>query len=235
MGGAAAVIHQRLLEDGTLAVMSKLTATQEKALAYIHDSLERTGVAPTLREICSYMGYSAIRSAQDLVTALRKKGYLIENERQTARGIIPTNLSRRLEGDDPDLVMVPCLGSVPAGNPLEAIEDHVATLRLSKSLLPKPTPRPEELFALRASGDSMSGAGILDGDWLVVRMANEAPKDTIVVAQVDSEVTVKRLKQDKRLGWYLQPENPRFKPLYAAEHPFSVVGQVVALQRALLS
>lgn len=213
--------------------MSKLTATQEKALAFIYASLERNGVAPTLREICSHMGYSAIRSAQDLVSALRKKGYLIENERQTARGIVPTNLSRRPDSEDPDLVLVPCLGSVPAGNPLEAIEDHVATLRLSKSFLPKPAPRPEELFALRASGDSMIGAGILDGDWLIVRMANEAPKDTIVVARVDSEVTVKRLKQDQRAGWYLQPENPRFKPLYAAEQPFAIVGQVVALQRAL--
>lgn len=214
--------------------MSKLTATQEKALAFIRDSLDRHGVAPTLREICSHMGYRAVGSAQDLVSALRKKGFLVENDRQTARGLVPTDHGRRSETDDPELYLIPCLGSVPAGNPVEAIEDHVATLRLSKSLLPKPTPRPQELFALRASGDSMTGAGILDGDWLVVRVSDEAPKDTIVVARVDGEVTVKRLKKNKDAGWFLQPENPRFKPIYAAQHRFSIVGQVVALQRAIL-
>jgi repressor LexA len=214
--------------------MSKLTTTQEKALAFIRASIDRHGVAPTLREICAHMGYRAVGSAQDIVSALRKKGYLVENERQTARGIVPTDHGRRGEIDDPELFLIPCLGSVPAGNPVEAIEDHVATLRFSKSLLPKPTPRPDELFALRASGDSMIGAGILDGDWLVVRVSKEAPKDSIVVARVDGDVTVKRLKADKRSGWFLQPENPRFKPIYAADRQFSIVGQVLALQRSIL-
>lgn len=219
---------------GMLARMSKLTATQEKALTFIRASLDRYGVAPTLREICSHMGYRAIGSAQDLVNALRKKGYLVENDRQTARALVPTDHARRAESDDPDLYLIPCLGSVPAGNPLEAIEDHIATLCFSKALLPKPTPRSGELFALRASGDSMLGAGILDGDWLIVKVSEEAPKDTIIVARVDGEVTVKRLKRDPRAGWYLQPENPRFHPIYAAEHQFSIVGQVLALQRAMV-
>lgn len=217
--------------------MSKLTDTQAKALDFIKASIDRSGVAPTLREICSHMGYKAVGSAQDVVTALRKKGFLEENERQAARTFVLTPMARRqshipLSGD-PNTFVIPCLGTVPAGNPVLAIEERIGTLRMSISLLPKPLPRADELFALQATGDSMVAAGIFDGDWLVVRVNREPPKESIVVARIDGDVTVKRLKQDKTRGWYLRPENPRFSDIYA-EESFEVVGQVVALQRALI-
>ena len=220
--------------------MDKLTPTQNKALDYIRTSIERTGIAPSLREICSFMGYKAIGSAQDLVSALRRKGFLEENDRQTARTFIPTTFARRSsaravtpDAGDPNTYVIPCLGTVPAGNPVEAVEEHIGTLRMSIALLPKPQPRADELFALRATGESMIGAGILDGDWLVVKVEADPPKGTIVVARVESDVTVKRLARDKARGAFLQPENPRFTPVYADENPFTVVGRVVALQRAL--
>lgn len=217
--------------------MTKLTDTQTKALEFIRDSIERSGVPPTLREICGHMGYKAIGSAQDVLAALRKKGYLYENERQAARTyhLTPQARSMRVFAGDGDLntYVIPCLGSVPAGNPVEAVEEHVGTLRMSIGLLPKPQPKPEELFALRAKGHSMVNAGILDGDWLVVRYRNEAPKDSIVVARMEAgDVTVKRLMLHRADGWFLQPENPDFSPIYAKDEPFEVVGQVLALQRA---
>jgi repressor LexA len=217
----------------------KLTTTQAKALEYIRGAIERTGVPPSLREICSHMGYSAIGSAQDLLTALRRKGFIAENERQAARTILLTPMARQQvamsdEGDFNTFV-IPCLGAVPAGNPVEAVEDHIGTLRMSIALLPRPHPRADELFALRAVGESMIGAGILDGDWLVVKVQPSAPRDTIVVARVDGDVTVKRLVLDKaRNVFFLKPENPRFQPMYADEQPFEIVGQVVALQRSLV-
>lgn len=218
--------------------MAKLTPTQEKALAFIRSSLDQSGVAPTLREICAHMGYRAVGSAQDVVSALRRKGFLVEQGRQAARSIVPTErgargLAQALAAEmDAELFVVPCLGTVPAGNPIEAIEDHTATLSLSKTLLPKPLPRPEELFALRASGESMIGAGIFDGDWLIVRTATEAPKDSIVVARVEGEVTVKRLRHSRQ-GWFLAPENPKFAPIFAEQQSFALVGMVLALQRSL--
>ena len=133
---------------------------------------------------------------------------------------------------DANTFVIPCLGSVPAGNPVQAIEERIGTLRVSIGLLAKPQPRSDELFALRASGESMVGAGILDGDWLVIKVEKDSPKDSIVVARVDGDVTVKRLAKDKARGWYLQPENPRFEPIYADETGFDLVGRVVALQRA---
>jgi repressor LexA len=218
--------------------MSKLTPTQAKALDYIKSSIDRSGVAPTLREICSYMGYKAVGSAQDLVSALRKKGFIEENERQAARTYLLTSLARRQQhtADDGDFntFVVPCLGTVPAGNPALAVEERIGTLRMSIALLPKPYPRADELFALQAVGESMVNAGIFDGDWLVVRLRQEPPRDSIVVARVDGDVTVKRLMRDRERGWYLQPENARFHNIYADEaSSFEIVGQVVALQRAL--
>jgi repressor LexA len=226
--------HSRSLAKGA-DVLTKLTETQAKALEFIRTSIDKSGMAPTLRELCGHMGYSAVGSAQDVIMALRKKGFLLENDRQAARSYQLSALARTQrvttsEGDFNTFV-IPCLGTVPAGNPVEAVEDHIGTLRMSIALLPKPQPRPDELFALRARGDSMVGAGILDGDWLVVRLQKEAPKDSIVVARLDGDVTVKRLAHDKS-GWQLKPENPRFQPILASQEPFEVIGRVVALQRA---
>jgi repressor LexA len=183
-----------------------------------------------------HMGYSAVGSAQDVIAALRKKGFLQETDRQSARSFVPTKMAMGItntpsEGD-PNTFVIPCLGSVPAGNPIEAVEEQVGTLRLSIGMLPKPQPRSDELFALQASGESMIGAGILSGDWLVVKVQAEAPKESIVVARLDGDVTVKRLMRDKR-GWFLQPENPSFSPIHALDNPFEIIGQVVALQRTI--
>ena len=79
----------------------------------------------------------------------------------------------------------------------------------------------------------MVGAGILDGDFLVVKVNNDPKKSSIVVARLDGDVTVKRLMHDDKSGWYLKPENPRFKNIYASNDQFEVIGEVVALQRAL--
>lgn len=217
--------------------MEKLTPIQLKAMTFIRGSMDKTGTTPTLRELCEHMGYSAIGSAQDLIAALRRKGFLEEPSKQTARSLVPTIAGRDLieEDDqpfDPFTLALPCLGAVPAGNPVEAVEDRIGTLRISTSMIPKPMPARESMFALRAKGESMIHAGILDGDWLVVASQNSAPVQSIVVARVDGDATVKRLMKDRSRGWYLKPENPAFKPTFAEDRPFEIIGRVVALQRA---
>ena len=184
------------------------------------------------------MEFASIGSVQDVVAALRKKGFLEVPDKQVARALILTNMAEGLyavdAGDDElsdDVWTLPCLGAVPAGNPVEAIEARVGVMSFSAGLLPRPRPRRESLFGLRAKGESMIGAGILDGDWLVVQSRSEAPVGTIVVAKVEEEITVKRLMQDRRRGLYLQPENDAFQPIFGGEQPFSIVGRVVALQR----
>ncbi len=216
--------------------LNKLTPKQSKALSFIKRSISQSGNAPTLRELCSYMGYSAIGSAQDMVAALRKKGYLSTPEKQSARSLTLTKVSKELNSADlfdGNTYLVPCLGEVPAGNPLEAIEDKVATLRISVSMFKRPHPKPDQLFSVQAKGDSMLDAGILSGDWLVVKAQKEASPGTIVVARVDGDATVKRLMKDQK-GWYLKPENEAFSPIRPEPgQSFEIVGSVVALQRLL--
>jgi repressor LexA len=220
--------------------MEKLTPVQLKALTFIRLAISKSGTTPTLRELCEHMGYSAIGSAQDLIAALRKKGFLEEPSRQSARSLVPTlaakDISHSFEDEetDPFTFVLPCLGSVPAGNPIEAIEERIGTLRMSTSMLPKPHPPRSALFALKAKGESMINAGILDGDWLVVASQNTAPVSSIVVARLEGDATVKRLMKDKQRGWYLKPENPNFNPTYAEDRPFEIIGKVVALQRSIL-
>jgi repressor LexA len=218
---------------------SKLTDQQSKALEFIKNSVGKHGNAPTLRELCSFMGYSAIGSAQDVVAALRKKGYLQVPERQSARGLILAEKTISLGEDsrefDPNTFAIHCLGSVPAGNPLEAVEERIGTLRMSIMMFARPYPNRERLFAVRSSGQSMIEAGIHDGDWLVVLHESEGQEGDIVVARKGNDTTVKRLMKDK-LGWYLKPENPVYPVIRASDdEPFEIVGKVIALQRTFKS
>lgn len=219
--------------------MKKLTPRQQKAFEFIRTHTDRLGYAPTLRELCEYMGYKAVGSAQDVIASLRKKGYLTIPGRQVARSLALSDQGKRYYGvrvvdsrHADDSFLIPRLGSVPAGVPSEAIEDPSGALRVSSSLLPRWVRGSDKLFALQAVGLSMVQAGILDGDWLIVHQQNEAPPGTIVVAQVEGSATVKRLVYDKLQGWFLKPENPDFEEIYAERVPFEILGRVVALQRS---
>lgn len=227
----------------------KLTAIQEKALKFIERSIKTDGMAPTLRELCEYMGYSAVGSAQDLVKALKKKGYLKTLDRRVARSLIPQHmlaeqaalhdssearsLSHSQETDSNQMLFLPILGQVPAGKPNDQAENNLGFFPVSKSSLTSASASPKELFVLQTKGDSMNGAGILDGDWLIVKKSAHPEHGAIVVASVDGAVTVKRLVKDRKLSWCLQPENPHYPTVVGTEQPFEVVGKVVGLQRAI--
>ncbi|SMF72518.1 transcriptional repressor LexA [Pseudobacteriovorax antillogorgiicola] len=218
--------------------MDKLTSKQQKAFDFIRHHTESKGYSPSLRELCHFMGYKAVGSAQDVIASLRRKGYLELAAKQKARTLIITSQAKRKftttrVEEDFDTISIPQLGSVPAGLPVEAIPDAAGSLKVSPSLLPRPMPPRHKLFALQASGLSMIGAGILDGDWLIVKSQEEATPGSIVVALVDGDATVKRLMQDQDKGWYLKPENVDFKPIFASDNEFQVIGKVIGLQRTV--
>lgn len=219
--------------------MQKLTSRQTKAFEFIRSHSEEHGYAPTLRELCEFMGYKAVGSAQDVIASLRKKGYIITPSKQTARSLALTDRSKehynvQLENQWDNSLLVPRLGSVPAGNPIESVEDFSGAIRISSNMLPRwAANKPEKLFALQAKGESMVYAGILDADWLIVAQQNDAPSGTIVVADSQGSSTVKRLMHDPENGWYLKPENPAFNNLYARDEAFTILGRVVALQRVM--
>ena len=219
--------------------MDTLTLPQQKALEFITNHTERIGYAPTLREICKFMGYKAVGSAQDIVTYLRKKGFLIVPDKQAARCLILSDRAKEYckvkhpeSRQSGSFLSIPQLGSVPAGLPAEAIENFKGSVCIAPSMIPRWVRKPEKLFALQTKGLSMINAGIMDGDWLIVHQQEEAPSGSIVVAQLEGSATVKRLMQNEKKIWYLKPENPDFEEVYADRSIFTITGSVVALQRS---
>lgn len=218
--------------------MIRLSDRQREVFNLIRSILENTGMPPTFRDLAEAMGYRSVATVQEIVAALRDKGFLEPPEHSPRRSLQLTRKGRE-DGRsmfasllDDDAIAIPQLGSVPAGNPLEAIEDRIGVMSFSLAMLPRPRPRADQLFALRADGKSMIGAMIDDGDWLVVKSQSEADIGAIVVARVGDNATVKRLGRDPA-GWFLKPENPEFAVIRGSDDGFSIIGKVVAVVRTL--
>jgi repressor LexA len=205
--------------------MRGLTKRQQLVLEYIQDSIHERGYPPTLREIGAHFGIRSTNGVNDHLAALERKGYL-RREDMKSRALRPTALAGSVPRE------VPLLGRVAAGQPLLAIENLEASLRLDASLLPADATR---CFALRVRGDSMVGAGILDGDLVFVRQQDDAPSGAVVVALVGEEATVKRLHREAdRLR--LEPANPAVAPIVVGRddgRTVRVLGVVVGVYRRL--
>lgn len=186
-----------------------LTPKQESILRFIQDYSAENQVPPTLREIGRAFDLS-VGTVQDQVEALRRKGFLTR-EASRARGMrLPSGQNQ-----------VPILGRVFAGTLHAAYEDVEGHLAVEKSA------RMADLFALRVRGDSMTGAGIHDGDHVIVRRQPDAADGDIVVARLEDETTVKRLRA--RGGPpVLHPENPAYGDIAG---PFDIIGVVIELRR----
>ncbi len=196
--------------------MVPLTSTQRRVLDEVTRRIASGEPSPTLRELCSSFGWSSTGSARDALNALVRKGYLHPAEGRS-RGYQPTRPSS-------SAVRVPLLGEVPAGVPIEPIEFAESDL-----VVPEPIVPASASFALRVKGDSMTGVGIRDGDVVFVRRQPTADCGRIVVARVDGEVTVKRLRRE-RDRMTLVPENPRYESI-AVTPGTEIVGVVIGLVR----
>ena len=192
--------------------------TRGKVFRFVRDRLAG-GRPPTVREVMEAFEFRSPMTAQQHLDALVEEGRL-EKDAGKARGY-------RLAGE-PDAVarFVPLLGRVPAGPLDPAIEDREGYVAVQGA-------RPgSELFGLRVRGDSMSGAGILDGDIVVVRRQQKAETNDIVVAMVGDEATVKRLRV-RRNRVELHPENPRFEPIVPDDDDVQILGKVIEVRRYL--
>ncbi|MDX1696558.1 MAG: transcriptional repressor LexA [Ketobacteraceae bacterium] len=124
------------------------------------------------------------------------------------------------------LIELPVIGQVAAGTPIEAIENHDAQMVLPLGLF-----RQRPTYLLRVRGDSMQDIGIMDGDIIAVRKTDTSGEGKIVVARVDNEVTVKRLKLEKN-HIALMPENANYEPILVAPEDLVIEGEFVGLIRA---
>jgi repressor LexA len=177
-----------------------LTSHQQRVLAMIRHYLDQNGRAPSLREISENLGLSSHSSAQDYVETLIRKGALERLPHH--RGLRLAQRSRA-----PAAASLPLVGRVAAGSPIMSEGNIEADYAVDPALF-----RPRADFLLRVVGMSMRDAGIIDGDLLAVHRSQIAEDGSIVVARLDDEITVKRLRQHgKRL--LLLPENPDFEPI----------------------
>ncbi|MEW6050962.1 MAG: transcriptional repressor LexA [Candidatus Zixiibacteriota bacterium] len=201
---------------------AELTNRQRRVLEFIEGQILQRGHSPTIREIGEKFGIASTNGVRTHLTALIKKGYLKKQE-FISRGI---QLTRNLAGQ---IGRVPVVGSVPAGLPIDAVENIEGEIALDLSFLPK-----GDCFSLRVKGDSMLGAGILNGDIVVVNKQSVAQKGDIVVAVINGEATVKRyFPEGKQIR--LQPENDAYEPILIEKHSgeFRIAGRVVGLMRRL--
>jgi repressor LexA len=200
--------------------MSDITARQQRILNFINETLRDRGYPPTVREIGEAVGLTSSSSVHAQLANLERKG-LLHRDPTKPRAI---GLADRAEG-----VAVPLVGRIAAGTPVlatEHIEDHV--------VVPMGFAGEADHFALRVSGDSMIGAGIFDGDIVIVRSTRRADDGDIVAVLLpgpaEDEATVKRLR--RRGGRVmLVPENPALEPFEMTDG--QVLGRVVSVLRKL--
>jgi repressor LexA len=202
----------------------KLTRRQQEILEFIRTSKARDGFPPTRAEIVRHFGFRSPNAAQCHLRALAEHG-AIRLVPGTARGIIPAD---DLDTASPPLrdLRVPLIGRVTAGTPVLAVENHEDDLLVDPGQF---RPRPD--FALRVQGDSMIDAGIRDRDLLLVHRTPDARHGQIVVARLDDEITVKRLRRRGK-AIFLDPENPDYEPIRVSpESGFAIEGLGVGVIR----
>jgi repressor LexA len=203
--------------------MDDLTPRQAQILEYIQREVRSKNYPPSVREIGEAVGLSSSSTVHAHLAKLESKGY-IRRDPTKPRAI-------ELLDDDHspafihDVVNVPVVGQVTAGEPILAqqnIEDYFP--------LPKQMVHRDTVFLLKVRGDSMVNAGIMDGDYVIVRQQASANNGEIVVAMLEEEATVKRyFRESDHIR--LQPENDLYEPLRSPH--ISVVGKVIGVFRHL--
>ena len=195
--------------------------TQGKILAYIEEEIRVRGYAPSVREIGEAVGLKSTSTVHGHLQRLEKKG-LLHRDAMKPRAM---GLSRADEPMDSPVRQIPVVGHVADGMPILAEENTEELMPLPSDFIGE-----GEHFILRVRGDSMVEAGILDGDYIVVRSQPDAQNGEIVVALVEDSATVKRFYKEN--GYFrLQPENSTMEPIIVES--VSILGKVVGLLRRM--
>ena len=200
----------------------KISSKQREILEYIKQEILNKGQPPAVREICEAVHLKSTSSVHSHLETLEKNGYIRRDPtKPRAIEIIDDNfnLTRR------EVVNVPIIGQVAAGQPLLAVENIENYFPIPTEFMPN-----AETFMLKVKGDSMINAGIFNGDKILVQKQSDAQNGDIVVALVDDSATVKTFyKEDGHFR--LQPENDTMDPIIVNE--CSILGKVFGIMRFL--
>ena len=198
----------------------RITKNQTEILEYIKSQILNKGYPPSVRDICTAVNLKSTSSVHAHLETLEKNGYIRRDPtKPRAIEIIDDNfnLTRR------EVVNVPLIGQVAAGQPLLAVENITSYFPIPAEFIPK-----EEVFMLNVKGESMVNAGIYDGDQIIVKQQSTASNGEIVFALVDDSATVKRFyKENGHIR--LQPENDFMEPIIVDS--CEIIGKVIGLIR----
>ena len=190
--------------------MARTSDKQQKILEYLNEFIEENGYPPTVREICAAVGLKSTATVSYHLTELKRQGKVLGESNKRRAISLP---------DQQRTGRIPVVGVVTAGYPILAQENIEGSI---------PWDGDDACFALRIKGDSMIGAGILDGDKVVVRPQPDCQNGDIVIALLEDEATCKRFRKDKT-GIWLLPENPNYKPIDGRKA--AIIGKVKAVIR----
>ncbi len=198
----------------------RITKKQTEILEYIKAQILNKGYPPSVRDICTAVDLKSTSSVHAHLETLEKNGYIRRDPtKPRAIEIIDDNfnLTRR------EVVNVPLVGRVAAGEPILAVENVVSYFPIPAEYMPN-----EEVYMLTVKGDSMVNMGIFEGDNIIVKKQNTARNGDVVVALVDDSATVKRFfKEDGHIR--LQPENDYMDPIIVPD--CEIMGKVIGLVR----
>ena len=208
-----------------------LTRKQSELLTYLSDHMQQHDVPPSFDEMRDALGLASKSGVHRLVSGLEERGYIrrLANRARAIEILKPAAASgviARAVETVSNLVSLPLLGRIAAGTPIEALSDPTNHLEIPASMVGS-----GEHFALEIIGDSMVGAGILDGDTVVIQRAETARHGEIVVALINQqEATLKTLlKEPGRVG--LEAANPRYETRYFSTGEVEVQGKLAGLIR----
>lgn len=200
----------------------KISAKQQEILEYIKDEILHKGYPPAVREICQAVNLKSTSSVHSHLETLEKNGYIRRDPKKPRAIEIMDdtfNLNRR------EMVNVPILGNVAAGEPLFAEENIEDYFPIPAEMVPN-----SEVFMLHVRGESMINVGILDGDNVLVQQQSTAKDGEMVVALVEDSATVKTFyKEDGYIR--LQPENDTMEPIIVPD--CQILGKVFGIFRFL--
>ncbi|MEE1228264.1 MAG: transcriptional repressor LexA [Lachnospiraceae bacterium] len=202
----------------------KISKKQQEILDFIKQSILNRGYPPAVREICEAVHLKSTSSVHSHLETLEKNGYIRRDPtKPRAIEILDDNfnLTRR------ELVNVPIIGTVTAGQPILAVQNIEGYFPLPPEFVNN-----SQTFMLKVKGESMINAGIYNGDYLLVEQTSTAANGEIVVALIEDSVTVKRFYKEKDY-YRLQPENDIMDPIIIPKRAaFSILGKAIGLFRS---
>lgn len=211
---------------------NKLTKKQQEILDFLNSEIETKGYPPSVREICRAVGFRSTSTVHGYLARLEKEGYIKKDpSKPRALKIIKNSKKRNFKNSDniytrKELIDVPIVGKVTAGQPILAVENIEDTFPL-----PVDFTQNSSVFMLKVSGDSMIEAGIFDNDYILIKQQPTATNGDIVVALIEDEATVKTFYREK--GYIrLQPENKYLNPIIVKDD-ISILGKVIGVFRKM--